>query len=115
MPLLSRSHDVTMPERLRARRANRLGADLIVSFGVADERLAVYYYSSNLGRSEVGALLAQAVASRLGTDYEGRATPMLKETRAPAIVVEAPDLDEKTAVAVVDGIDDFFRQAGRSR
>ena len=58
---------------------------------------------------------AQAVASRLGTDYEGRATPMLKETRAPAIVVEAPDLDEKTAVAVVDGIDDFFRQAGRSR
>ena len=99
VPLLSRSHDVTMPERLRARRANRLGADLIVSFGVADERLAVYYYSSNLGRSEVGALLAQAVASRLGTDYEGRATPMLKETRAPAIVVEAPDLDEKTAVA----------------
>lgn len=115
VPLLSRSHDVKMPERLRARRANRLGADLIVSFGVADERLAVYYYSSNLGRSEVGALLAQAVASRLGTDYEGRATPMLKETRAPAIVVEAPDLDEKTAVAVVDGIDDFFRQAGRSR
>ena len=59
-------------------------------------------------------MLAHAVAVRLGTEYEGRATPMLKETRAPAIVVESPDLDEKTAVAVVEGVDDFFRQAGRS-
>ena len=114
VPLLSRSHDVTMPERLRARRANRLGADLIISFGVTEDLTRVYYYESNLGRSEVGAMLAHAVAVRLGTEYEGRATPMLKETRAPAIVVESPDLDEKTAVAVVEGVDDFFRQAGRS-
>src|SRR5690606_11223461 len=115
VPLLSRSHDVTMPQRLRARRANRLGADRSVSLRVADDRRAVCSCSSNLGRSDVGALLGQAVAARLGTDCGGRATPMLKGSRAPAIVVEAPDLDEKTAVAVVDGIDDFFRQAGRSR
>lgn len=114
VPLLSRSHDVTMPERLRARRANRLGADLIVSFGVNEDPPMVYYYSSNLGRSEVGAMLAQAVAARLGIEYEGRATPMLKETRAPAIVVESAHLDEKTAVAVVEGVEDFFRRAGRS-
>lgn len=114
VPLLSRSHDVTMPERLRARRANRLGADLIVSFGVNEDPPMVYYYSSNLGRSEVGAMLAQAVAARLGIEYEGRATPMLKETRAPAIVVESAHLDEKTAVAVVEGVEDFFRRAGRN-
>lgn len=113
VPLLSRSHDVALPERLRARRANRLGADLIVSLSVSEDPAMVYYYSSELGRSEVGAMLAQAVASRLGTEYAGRATPMLKETRAPAVVVELPELDEKTAVAVVEGVEDFFRRAGR--
>lgn len=113
VPLLSRSHDVILPERVRAQRANRLGAELIVSLGLADGTSgSVYYFSSDHGRSEVGQLLAAAVAARLGAKVEGRATPMLKETRAPAVVVEAVEADDKTALAVVDGIEDFFGRSG---
>jgi N-acetylmuramoyl-L-alanine amidase len=112
VPLLSRSHDVVLPERVRAQRANRLGAELVVSFGLGTPG-SVYYFSSDHGRSEVGQLLAAAVANRLRSKVEGRATPMLKETRAPAVVIEATDTDDKTALAVVDGIEDFFSQSGR--
>lgn len=111
IPLLSRSHDVVLPERVRAQRANRLGAELIVSVGVAEADPAVYYFSSDHGRSEVGALLASAIAVKLACPFEGRATPMLKETRAPAIVVEMPIVDEKTALAVVEGLEEFFNRA----
>ncbi|HLT96885.1 MAG TPA: peptidoglycan-binding protein [Acidimicrobiia bacterium] len=109
VPLLSRSHDVVLPERVRALRANRLGAELVVSFSLARGEPAVYYFSSDHGRSEVGGLLAAAVATRLNCGYDGRATPMLKYTRAPAVVVESDRLDEKTAMAVVEGIEGFFQ------
>lgn len=113
VPLLSRSHDVVLPERVRARRANRLGADLIVSVGLADTEPAVYYFSSELGRSEVGSRLAKAIAARLDSGVQGRATPMLKETRAPAVVIEVPVIDDTVVQATVDGVDDFFSTAGR--
>ena len=87
-PLLSRSADVGRPERVRARRANRLGADMIVSFQLpGDETPAVFFFASALSRSEAGAILATEVAARLGLGVEGRASPILKETRAPAVVV----------------------------
>lgn len=114
VPLLSRSHDVVLPERVRAQRANRLGAELIVSFGLGDPT-SVFYYSSDHGRSAVGQLLAAAVANHLRATVEGRATPMLKETRAPAVVIETAEADEKTARAVVDGIEDFFARAGQEK
>jgi N-acetylmuramoyl-L-alanine amidase len=110
VPLLSRSHDVALPERVRAQRANRLGAELILSIALDDEPL-VYYFQSDHSRSEAGALLAEAVAGSVGCRVEGRATPMLKETRAPAVVVSCPDLSEKTGMAMVDGIEGFFRTA----
>ena len=112
VPLLSRSHDVQLPERLRAQRANRLGAELIVSLGVADER-AVYYFESSHGRSEAGSLLGGAIAKRLGCETQGRATPMLKETRAPAVVVTDPALSEEIGQAVVEGIEAFFEETVR--
>lgn len=115
VPLLSRSNDVVLPERIRAQRANRLGAELIVSFGLTDGADAAYYFSSDHGRSEVGALLATAIADQLACEVDGRATAMLKETRAPAVVVERTDLDHKTGLAVVDGIQRFFSEwAGKS-
>lgn len=115
VPLLSRSNDVVLPERIRAQRANRLGAELIVSISISEGDPLVYYFSSDHGRSEVGALLATAVAGQLSCEVAGRATPMLKETRAPAIVVECPDLDHKTGLAVVDGIEAFLsHSAGQS-
>lgn len=114
VPLLSRSNDVVLPERIRAQRANRLGAELIVSIGLTEEESAVYYFSSGHGRSDVGALLAEAVADQLVCQVDGRATPMLKETRAPAIVVECSQVDPKTGLAIVDGIERFFAErAGR--
>lgn len=110
VPLLSRSNDVSLPERVRAQRANRLGAELIVSIAL-DEPSTVYYFASDHSRSEAGAMLAEAIADALGSTVQGRATPMLKETRAPAVVVSCPDLSEKTGLALVDGIEDFFRTA----
>lgn len=110
VPLLSRSNDVSLPERVRAQRANRLGAELIVSIGLDDEA-AVYFFASDHSRSEAGALLAEAVAETLGFSVDGRATPMLKETRAPAVVVACPDLSEKTGMGIADGIESFFRTA----
>ncbi len=114
VPLLSRSNDVVLPERIRAQRANRLGAELIVSIGLTEEDPVVYYFSSDHGRSDVGALLAEAVADQLACQVDGRATPMLKETRAPAVVVECSLVDAKTGLAIVDGIERFFAErAGR--
>ncbi|MGA7270455.1 MAG: hypothetical protein WB239_05220, partial [Acidimicrobiia bacterium] len=108
VPLLSRSHDVHLPERLRAQRANRLAAEIIVSIGLSEGPAAVYYFQSGHSRSEAGVLLAAAIAPHLDGTVQGRATPMLKETRAPAVVIEAPGLSEKTGVAIVDGIEEFF-------
>jgi len=108
VPLLSRSHDVVLPERVRARRANRLGADLIVSVGLTDREPVVYYYSSDLGRSEVGARLAQSIAAQRGWSVQGRATPLLKETRAPAVVIEVPSIDDTVVDAAVEGLRAFF-------
>lgn len=110
VPLLSRSDDVSLPERLRAQRANRLGAEIIVSIAL-DEEPTIYFFASDHSRSEAGAMLARAIADTLGIGVEGRATPMLKETRAPAVVVSLPDISDKTGVAVVDGIEGFFRTA----
>lgn len=115
VPLLSRSHDVAPPERIRVRRANRLGAELIVSLNLTEEDPAVYYFSSDLGRSEVGARLAAAIGERLGCPVRGRATPMLKETRAPAVVIECTDIGEATGSKVVDGIESFFVGAAQTK
>lgn len=115
VPLLSRSHDVAPPERVRVRRANRLGAELIVSLNLTEDDPAVYYFSSDLGRSEVGARLADAIGKRLGCPVRGRATPMLKETRAPAVVIECGDVGEVTGSRVVDGVEDFFVRAGQTK
>lgn len=106
VPLMSRSGDVSLPERVRAQRANRLGAELIVSLTMGDP--AAYFYSSDHSRSEVGALLAQAIGGELGFEVRGRATPMLKETRAPAVVIQAEDPGDDVGRAVVTGLETFL-------
>lgn len=115
IPLLSRSDDVMLPERVRVQRANRLGAELIVSLVLSDNgRDEVYFFASEHSRSEAGLLLAGQIAERLQCRVAGRATPMLKETRAPAVVVSRLHLDERTGTAIVEGVEGFFRQAGGS-
>jgi N-acetylmuramoyl-L-alanine amidase len=109
VPMMSRSSDVTLPERLRARRANRVGSDLIVAFRLnRDREDSVYYFSSEHSTSHAGEELARALALTLDARVEGRASAMLKETRAPAAVVALHSLDEKTGLAVAEGLSRFF-------
>ena len=110
LPLVSRSVDVVTTERVRARRANRLAADIIVSFQFADPgEGAVFFFETDRSRSEAGALLARSIGQRLDLPTAGRATAMLKETRAPAVVVAHPALDESVGRRIVEALDDFFR------
>ena len=109
VPVMSRASDVTLPERLRARRANRVGSDLIVAFRLnrsGDD--SVYYFASEHSSSRAGEELAKAIAHSIGGSVEGRASAMLKETRAPAAVVALARLDEKSGVAVAEGLAHFF-------
>lgn len=110
IPLLSRSADTNLPERVRARRANRLGADLIVSY--QEPRIgeqAVFFFASSMSRSEAGALLAAAIADRLDLEFDGRAQAILKETRAPAVLVTTDRMDEVLGREVGLAIISFFR------
>jgi hypothetical protein len=64
-----------------------------------------------MSRSEAGALLAAAIADRIGLPFEGRAHPILKETRAPAVVVATENMDSAAGAAVADAIRNFFASA----
>jgi N-acetylmuramoyl-L-alanine amidase len=108
---MSRSSDITLPERLRARRANRFGSDLIVAFRLnREDEDAVYYFASEHSSSQAGEALASAIARTVGGRVEGRASAMLKETRAPAAVVALRNLDEKSGLAVAQGLGQFFAE-----
>lgn len=107
-PLVSRSSDVTLPERIRAQRANRLGAELVISLGWEEDGPGIHFFESGHGRSEVGATLAAVIGRHLGLPVAGRATPILKETRAPAVVVLHPHPDEAVAATVVTALEEFL-------
>jgi N-acetylmuramoyl-L-alanine amidase len=112
LPVMSRSQDGSLPERMRAHRANVFGADLIIAFQVStDGDDAVFFFASEYSRSEAGELLARSLASVLGGKVEGRAGALLKETRAPAVVVSRGKLDAEVGYAVVDGLTQFFAGA----
>jgi N-acetylmuramoyl-L-alanine amidase len=112
VPMMSRSNDAQIPERLRAGRANRMGSDLIVAFRLNREgEDCVFYFASEHSSSRAGEELAKALALSLGARVEGRASAMLKETRAPAAVVALGSLNEKTGLAVAEGLNKFFAVA----
>lgn len=110
IPVMSRSEDDPIPERVRALRANRLGSDVIVAFRISpDQDDHLFYFTSEHSKSFAGEELAAAIASTTGGTVEGRASAMLKETRAPAVVVAHRILNEKLGMAVADGLEAFFR------
>jgi len=110
LPVMSRSEDSSIPERVRAGRANLLGSDVIVAFQVnSAAEDGVYFFASEHSRSGAGEELALAIASTAGGTVKGKAGPMLKETRAPAAVVSHRVLDEKLGRAVAEGLETFFR------
>lgn len=89
-----------------------MGSDLIIAFRInpVDED-CVFYFATEHSTSAAGELLAKSVSSVVGGRVEGRASAMLKETRAPAAVVSHRRLDEKLGVAVVEGLAEFFATA----
>lgn len=111
VPMMSRSNDIQLPERLRANRANRMGSDIIIAFRInRDGDDCVFYFASEHSTSQAGEALANALALTVGGRVEGRASAMLKETRAPAAVVAMRILDEKTGLAVAEGLNQFFAE-----
>lgn len=112
LPVMSRSQDAQLPERVRARRANRMGSDLIVAFRISHEDDdCVFYFASEHSKSEAGERLAAAISESTGGRVVGRANAMLKETRAPAAVISHRHLDEKLGLAVAEGLNRFFASA----
>ena len=109
---VSRSVDVHSTESIRARRANRLGADLTVSLRLPQsDDPGVYFFASTMSRSEAGALLASSIAGQLGLPVDGRANPILKHTRSPAVIVTHPELSSHISKGIVAGINGFFVEA----
>jgi hypothetical protein len=93
-----------------------MGSDLIIAFRInpADED-CVFYFATEHSTSAAGEQLAKSVSSVVGGRVEGRASAMLKETRAPAAVVSHRRLDEKLGVAVVQGLAEFFATASSKK
>lgn len=109
VPMMSRSADTSLPERVRAGRANRIGAEVVISFQLGRDGVnAVYFYSSERGRSQAGALLARSISESVGGEVEGMATAILRETRAPAVIVARTDLAADTGRKVVAALEGFF-------
>ena len=112
--LLSRSADTTPPERLRARRANRLDAHVVVSFLMtASSDQAVLHFASEHSSSTAGAMIGAALAERLGLPVGGRAIPILRETRAPCVVVAVCRPDADLGRSVADGLAAFYESGAR--
>ncbi len=112
LPMMSRSEDTSIPERVRARRANRMGSDIVVAFRRSPElEDTIHYFASDRSSSAAGEKLAAAISEVVGGRVEGRAYALLKDTRAPAVVISRTLLDEKVGVAVAEGIGRFFASA----
>lgn len=113
---MSRSADTEPPERVRALRANRFGADLVVAFAAPDQngdgQPAIYYFASSHSSSHAGELMAKAVGTELDLPHAGRATPILKNTRSPAIVVAAANLGARVGGQTAQGIINLFAESG---
>ena len=109
MSLLSRSIDTTPDERVRARRANRLDADLVVSLASAGAgEPGIFFFGTERSFSPAGRVVAEAIGHRLGMPVEARATPMLRETRSPAVVVAMDRPVANTGVTVAEVVVDLY-------
>lgn len=115
-PILSRAIDTRPPERVRALRANRLGVDFVVAFARArDGQEGSMYFASPHSRSSAGQALARSIAATVGVEPLGKAIPMLKNTRSPAVVVSLTALDEKTGGAAAQGVINLFATLAEDR
>lgn len=110
-PTIGRSIDTSPTPRLRSQKANKANVDLVVGFFVPNELdEGVYYFSSEHSRSEAGMVIAEHVAQRLGVRAHGRTMPILKETRAPAIVVALRSVNRRVGRVVANTLASLFER-----
>jgi len=108
-PTISRSVDTEPPARLRAQRSNRLDTDVVVGFLlVGDGEEGVYYFHSEHSRSEGGLEIASRLAERLDVTPQGKTLPMLKETRAPAVIIALRSMNRRTGRIVANSLASVF-------
>jgi hypothetical protein len=89
---------------------------LVVAFQVSpDGEDCVFYFATEHSSSSAGEMLARSIASVTGGRVEGRASALLRDTSAPAVVVSQAKLDDELGLAVVDGINLFFANAAATR
>lgn len=104
-PIISRSIDTDPPARLRAQKSNKLNSDVVIGFlRVSEKTEAVYYFESEHSRSEGGNKIAVLLAERLGVEAQGKTLPMLKETRAPAVIVALRSINRRTGRVVANAL-----------
>jgi N-acetylmuramoyl-L-alanine amidase len=107
--VISRSIDTRPPARLRAQKANKLNADVVVGFlRVSQESEGVYFFESPHSRSEGGREIASLLAARLGVERQGRTLPMLKETRSPAVIVALRSMNRRTGRIVANSLASLY-------
>jgi N-acetylmuramoyl-L-alanine amidase len=108
-PVISRSIDTEPPARVRAQRANKVNADVVVGFLlVGDNEEGVYYFESEHSRSEGGKEIAGHLARRLGVTEQGKTLPMLKETRSPAVIVALRSMNRRTGRVVANALASMY-------
>ena len=114
IPVMSRSAVTRFPVRIRSGRANRLGAGLVVSFQIASpDDPGVAFFQSAHSRSEAGHTIAAAIGPMLGLQPLGLGSPILKETRAPAVIVLSDALTPLLGAQVIGALRDFFASDDR--
>lgn len=114
--VMSRSVDTRPTERMRARRANELAADLVVAFSLPGPDIpAVCFFASAISRSEAGEAMATYLAERLGVAAAGRVQPILRFTRAPALLVAVPTLGGAVGRAVGRSLQQWLADQDPSR
>ncbi len=108
-PVISRSVDTNPPAGLRAQKANKRNADVVVGFlRVSDEGEGIYYFESPLSRSEGGMEIATRLAERVGISVQGKTLPMLKETRSPAVIVALRSMSRRTGRVVANSLASLY-------
>jgi N-acetylmuramoyl-L-alanine amidase len=108
-PIASRSSDTRPAERLRALHANELAVDFVIAFAFpATDTPGIYSFASPLSHSEAGQAIAEALSEALDLKPLGRVMPILRETRAPSVVIATDDLDESLGARSISALEKWL-------
>jgi hypothetical protein len=69
----------------------------------------VFFFGTDRSSSPAGRVLAETIARTLGLTVEPRATPILRQTRAPAVVIAAAELGAPLGSTVATGIVELYQ------